>query len=555
VNLTGHGLLLAPVLVDQEVDGFVEVWRAAAADARTGRALAGLLGEVTAFVAAYRHRTRWEQLRAQQQLWDQLRAYAARLHGSLDPAEVAYVVANDGRRLLGCDQLSVAVAAGARARILAVSGAPFIEPRGPLHRVMRRLCEAVLAWGETLTYTGAGDPSLPADVLHALDQYLAQGKPRTLVALPLRDARQPEEERPCSVLLAECVNPKVGVDQLGARLDSLAPDSATALYNALQYERVPLRRLSAPLARLREWLRPRGLAKLAVAASAALAAGAALTLIRTPLRTEAAGQLVPTERQVVYSTLNGKVVELKARHGEAVAKGQELLLLEDPELRLQVEQLGMKVAAAEQRLATLGQQLGRATTNDERNTLAREMVNQEYEMRKGAAERDILLEGARNPRRSPVVSPLAGKVITFDAREQLVGKTVKPGDPLLRVARVQGPWEVELYLPEAHVAAVREGLARSRDGALDVQLLLASQPHRTYRGRLTRDGLGGETTVRNNRVVLPARVQITDRDLLTQLDGMPVGVEVRAKVDCGRRPIGYVWFGGLWDYFYEHVLF
>src|SRR5262249_48634959 len=156
-----------------------------------------------------------------------------------------------------------------------------------------------------------------------------------------------------------------------------------------------------------------------------------------------------------------------------------------------------------------------------RNTLTRELVNQEYEMRKAAAERDVLLQGSRNPRRTPVLAPLAGKVVTFDAQEQLLGKTVKPGDALLRVARVQGPWEIELFIPEERVGPVREGLAARAE--LDVQLLLASHPHRTFRGVLARDGLGGETTVRDNAVVLPARVRLTDRDLLTQLEGMPVG--------------------------------
>ena len=57
----------------------------------------------------------------------------------------------------------------------------------------------------------------------------------------------------------------------------------------------------------------------------------------------------------------------------------------------------------------------------------------------------------------------------------------------------------------------------------------ASHPHRTFRAQLNRDGLGGETAIRNNAVVLPARVQIVDRDLLTQLEGMPVGVELGTR--------------------------
>jgi biotin carboxyl carrier protein len=537
------------------VAGFVEVWRQGSVDARQARSLCRFLGEVAGFAAAYLHKGRWEELRARQQLWEQLQAYTRRLHGSLDVREVAYQAANEGRRLLGCDQVSVAVWRRGRTEVRAISGAPFIEERGPLHRSLQALCGAVLSWGERVVYTGARDDSLPANLLAALDAFLSHSKSRLLVALPLRDGRQKDGEKPCAVLLAECFDSTCLPDQLTSRLESLAPDTATALANAVRHEQVPLRRLSDGLARLRDALGSRPLAKLAAAAAAVAVVIALLVLVPAPLRVEAKGELLPRDRQVVYSTLNGKVVELKARHGQSVGKGQELLLMEDLDLQLQIDQLAIKVSSAEQRLALLGQQLARATATEERNTLTREMVNQEYEMRKAAAERDVLLQGARNPRKTPVLSPLPGKVVTFDAQEQLVGKTVKPGDPLLRVARVQGPWEVELYLPEERVGPVREALARAPGGELEVQLLLASHPQRTFRGTLGRDGLGGETTIRNNAVVLPARVRITDRDLLTQLEGMPVGVEVRAKADCGRHAVGYVWFADLWEFLYEHVLF
>jgi multidrug efflux pump subunit AcrA (membrane-fusion protein) len=566
-NPTEWGLFLAPILVEGQVAGLVEVWRKGALEARVARSLARVLGEVTGFAAAYLHRTRCEEFKVREELWGQLQAHSRRLHGTLDAREAAYLAANDGRQLLGCDRVSVVVNRRGKAELLATSGAPFIEARAPLPLALRTLGEAVLTWGEPVLYTGAREEGLPPQVLAALDLFLAESKSRLLVALPLRDGRQKEDERPCAVLVAECFTPPPSgsaaagggqgreAEPLRARMESLAPDTATALYNALRHEQVPLRRLSDPLARLRDWLRPRGLAKVAVVAGALLVLAATLTLVHAPLRLEARGALLPRERQVVYSTLNGKVVELKAQHGTSVAKGQELLLMEDLDLHLQIEQLTLKVSSAEQRLALLSQQLGRATGNEERNTLTRELVNQEYEMRKAAAERDVLLQGSRNPRRAPVLSPLAGKVVTFDAQEQLLGKTVKPGDPLLRVARVEGAWEVELYIPEERVGPVREGLAAAPRGELDVQLLLASHPHRTFRAVLLKDGLGGETTVKDNAVVLPARLRLTDRDLLTQLEGMPVGVEVRAKIDCGRRPVGYVWFADLWEFLCEHVLF
>jgi hypothetical protein len=36
---------------------------------------------------------------------------------------------------------------------------------------------------------------------------------------------------------------------------------------------------------------------------------------------------------------------------------------------------------------------------------------------------------------------------------------------------------------------------------------------------------------------------------------MPVGSEVTAKVRCGPRPLGYVLFYELWEFFYERVWF
>jgi biotin carboxyl carrier protein len=273
------------------------------------------------------------------------------------------------------------------------------------------------------------------------------------------------------------------------------------------------------------------------------------------LRLEAKGQLVPVERQMVYAAQNGKVVELRARPGDRVEKGQELLFIEDLETQLQIDQLALKIGAAEQRLTLLSEQLGKKTSNEERSGLVKERIQQQYELRKATVERDILLQTSRSPSKAPVFAPLAGKVVTFDAHEQLLGKTVKPGDPLLRIAGVKGTWEIELLIPERNVGPIREGLLAGQADFAEVDLLLASQPHRTYKGRLYKDGLGGETKVLDNAVVLPARVRIVDEELIQQIENMPVGLEVRSKVHCGPHSIGAVWFHELWEFFYEHVIF
>jgi multidrug efflux pump subunit AcrA (membrane-fusion protein) len=554
-NLTDYGLLLAPILVDNEVAGLVEVWQDFYQDSQMWRASGRLLAELAGFAAAYQHRNRLRHLQQQQQLLTQTEALARQVHGSLRPREVAYLVANQGRLLAGCDQLAVAARTGGKVRVEAVSGAGDPDRRSRLVRCQRDLFAAALAWGEKVVYHGARDDSLPPAVLEALDAYLAESNSKTLFLLPLRDEREPDPHGCRGGLLAECFEAPASLEQLERRLTLVAGHAGTALYNAVEHARVPFSSVTRPLLRAGDWGRRGGWWKLGIGLAALLLVAGALAVIPAPLRLSARGQLLPQQRQIVFAPFLGKVVELKAQHGERVARGQELLFLEDRETQLKVEQLGIKVSAAEHRLALLNDQIAKAAADEERDSLIKDRISQEYELRKALAERAILLQGSRSPRKTPVAAPLTGKVVTFDAREQLVGKTVKPGDPLLRVAAAEGPWEVELLLPEGSLGPIREALRAAPDEAVDVDLLLMSQPHRTYKGKLYRDGLGGETTVKDGAVVLPARVRLTDPELIDQLETLPVGVEVRAKVHCGRHAVGYVWFFDLWEFLYEHVLF
>jgi biotin carboxyl carrier protein len=553
-NLTGLALLFAPVTHEHQVVGLVEIWFGATPEGAQRRLLGQLLTELAGFVAAFLHKARWRDLTAQRQLWEKLESFSLHIHASLDPREVSYLVANEARQLLECDQVAVALDRGSGPQIEAVSGAPGVEARSEVVRALAGLCGSVLRWGEPLVYDGTRDASLPAYVLGQLDDYLARSNSRVLLVLPLRSGNPAESRAPNAALVSETFAATPSAEQLRGRAAILGKHAASALANALAHQQFPLRWLARPLAALQQATTGRGPTRLAVAALAVVVLTSLLVLIPTALRLEAKGNLLPQQRQIVYAPLSGKIVDLKAQPGDVMDKGQELLFIEDLDTQLQVDQLAIKIGAAEQRLAFLGDQLGRNSTPEKQDTLLRDRIDQEFELRKLLAERDILLQASRTPRKAAVPSPLAGKVVTYDAQETLLGKTVKPGDPLLRVAQVHGCWEVLLYVPEGSITPIREGLARA-GGALDVDLLLHSHPHRTYKGRLLRSGLGGETTTREQAVVVPVTVQIVDGALLPQLPDMPVGVEVRAKIDCGAHPVGYVWFYELWDFVYEHILF
>jgi hypothetical protein len=36
---------------------------------------------------------------------------------------------------------------------------------------------------------------------------------------------------------------------------------------------------------------------------------------------------------------------------------------------------------------------------------------------------------------------------------------------------------------------------------------------------------------------------------------LKVGADVKAKIHCGRAPIGYVWFHELWEFIQSRILF
>ncbi|HTU91227.1 MAG TPA: hypothetical protein VMF69_14200, partial [Gemmataceae bacterium] len=252
-NLSNHLLLIAPVIVNQQCAGLIEVWQNAH---RPPQAITGYLQFMTYMAelsSRYQRNQVMGHLTGQQQVWAQLEAFTRLVHGSLHPTEVAYQVANEGRRLIECDRVSVAIRHyGSKSRIEAVSGADVVERRSNLIRLMQKLSEEVIKWDEKLTFNGARDDSLPPKVLTALDGYLAESNSKLLVVQPLRDERETGRRPPRSALVMECFEPPAEPQQLIARLDVVSRHATPALYNAVEHRRIPGRWVWQPLAQLQD---------------------------------------------------------------------------------------------------------------------------------------------------------------------------------------------------------------------------------------------------------------------------------------------------------------
>ena len=118
---------------------------------------------------------------------------------------------------------------------------------------------------------------------------------------------------------------------------------------------------------------------------------------------------------------------------------------------------------------------------------------------------------------------------------------------MLTVVDPSGPWELELSLPERrlkHVDAAQIG------EALQVTFMLSTLPGREFAGRVVEIERSAEVRGEEGNTVL-VRVALD----AAELPPLRSDTTVTAKIHCGRRAIGYVWFCDLIEAMQTQVLF
>jgi hypothetical protein len=571
-NPTDYVVLIAPILVDKQVAGLVEVWQDADRNPAAQQGFLQFITRMAELASSYTRNHQLRQMVGQQTLWTQLESFARQIHGSLNPMEVAYHVANEGRRLVDCDRVSVGQRLGRWTSVEAVSGADIVEKRSNLIRKMATLFDKVLVWGEKLIYQGTKDDSLPPGVLHALDEYLAESNSKLLVILPLKDERESESKKPPrSGLMMECFDPAQAPDQLVARLEVVGRHATSALYNAAEHRRIPMRFIWQPLAKVQE-----GLGGKARAWTIGISAGVALLILALifipyPLKMDAKGQLLPKDRRYIYAPVEGKIERFLVDPNQPVVKNQPLVLMHDVQLESQMQKLAADIAAARQEELTLDAEIDKAKP-EQKLSLSSEKQSRnitsyfkENELR-AIRERVNAVTGGR-PGEFLIKSPIDGTVLNQSFREEFTNKSVKPNEPILRIGRKDGSWEVELKIPQKHIGQVLYAFEHNGpDKDLDVDLILRSMPTKTYKAKLSRNRIGGEAMPSRDdqnetEPVVTAYVRIEGDDIpkdkALPKDGnlLVTGTEVVAKIRCGDHAMGYSLFYGVWEFIYEKIVF
>ena len=470
--------------------------------------------------------------------------------------EVAYIAANECRRLVGADRVSIAEQFGTRVKIHSVSGQQTVSARSNAIRLLSQLTEKVLATGEKLSFTG-DTQKFPPQFEALLADYLLESRSRVIIIVPVfgpppddqESQDRPEFEKhlakPVAVggIVVEQISESPLPADLDGRLDRIGHHVGLALRNAQSHERIFLLSLWQFLGNWKSRLKGRRLAQIAAVLAAVFFVVLTLIFVPWEYRVSGKGRLMPVVRRGVFAPWDGDVVDLVAKSGQPVQEGELLLTLKNDELRAKLLHEENLLLDKKQQALALDSQLSQPETAQNRAT--------EIDLRGKLQQLKVEIEGTRQQVESlktqvaglSVRSPIAGVVATFRLEELLRMRPVKRGELLLEVMDSSREWRLEVDVAENRIGHILEAQQKRHDDRLPVSYMLATATESTYEGTL--ESLSTRSVASESEgTVVPVFVALSQPSPASPR----IGAEVKAKIDCGKASLGYVMFGDVVEF-------
>jgi multidrug resistance efflux pump len=214
--------------------------------------------------------------------------------------------------------------------------------------------------------------------------------------------------------------------------------------------------------------------------------------------------------------------------------------------------LGRK-ASSEEQLASTQRSLLADTklSTDERTRLA----GRAAQLRREIASLEDQLELYETKKKDLVVtSPIDGVIVTWQVRDRLLLRPVQTGQALLSVADKTGQWELEVHLPDDRLGHVNRAMTAARESGrpLEVDYIIATDPGTRHHGSVREIHEQAEVRGESGNTVL-VRIGITTEK--HDREELGAGATVTARIACGKRSLGYVWFHDVLAFIQTQILF
>jgi hypothetical protein len=553
--------------------GLIEVFHQPNAD-DVQRGYLRFLEQIAAAAEVYLDRRHAAVIDSRQTALAQVERFSRAVHESLDPIATAFTLANEARRIIGCDRVSVLVKRRGMLRLEAVSGQESVERRASAVQAIEALVRVIAKAGEPLWHPDP-DRELPPQIEEELEHYIDESHATALAILPLEKPRPTPVVKPggvdaTAIARAEAA-PRAVPEPIGAlvaewfqsaaldggrraRVELVAEHGRSALANALVHTGLPLYPLLNLAGKSRVLTTARNLPRTVLAGVAALAAIAALVVVPAELRLEGKGTLEPVHRRDVFAGIDGVVERLEPglEHGAEVRRGQLLATLRNTELDVALtDVMGRKAGSNEQLVATERSLKNEKLTDAERNRLYGERARLTRELESLASQQKLYEQKKKD---LEVRSPIDGVIVTWQVRDRLELRPVEKGQVLVTVADKTGPWELEIHMPDDRLGHVNRAaaLAKSAQRDLTVDYILATDPGTRHTGKVREIHEQAEVRGEQGNTVL---VRVTIDPERHEKEELGAGASVTARIACGRRPLGYVWFHDLLAFLQTQVFF
>jgi hypothetical protein len=570
-NPTQFLLVLSPLKGDNQIEGVVEIFQRPDAQPVTQRGYLKFLVQMCELAGEWLKTRKLRQISDRHSLWQEADHFARLVHQDLNTRETAYTIVNEGRRLIGCDRVSVGLMRGRICKIEAVSGQDTIENRSNIVNYMGKLATRVLATGESLWFDGATD-DLPPQVEEALDDYIDESHTKMIAILPLRrpkgadvvretvtgeaDEESNEANEIIGAMIVEQIEGELPEEVLRSRSDLVYEHSARALTNAVDHNRVFLMPLWQTIGKARWLVTARNLPKTVIAVVAILAVVLAMFLVPADFQPKSNGALQPVEKKDIFVPVDGDVIAVHVSDQDLVKEGAILVELRNSDLELQYQDVAGQITAKETVYRFKMRALNDDTSLKEVERIRLRGETEELEQQLITLSKEFeLLKTKRD--KLKIRSPIDGEVMmSWDVQKTLLRRPVTTGQVLMSVADPGSDWELELYMRESRSGHVRranadKNLRGKYPGAGErVLYVLKTDPGNERQGTIREIAEGTEVHPEEG-VIVKMKVDIVREDI-----GNPhPGATVTAKVYCGRKPLGYVWFHEAWEWFQGNILF
>lgn len=556
-NPTDFLLVLGPLKTDLQVVGVVEIFQRAEAGPNTQMGYLRFLLQMCEHAGDFLKSRQLRSFSDRQALWTQLEEFTRAVHASLDPRVTAYTVANEGRRLIECDRVSVAVRHGRRCLIEAVSGQDLVDKRSNTVRMLGELATAVVASGEPVWYTGDTSNFAP-QVEDAVQAYVDESHSKTVAVIPLRRLEVIEEKEAdenyvppeaVGALIVEQIEDARVAQKMIHRVDVVAQHSSVAMVNALEHQNLFLMPVWRAIGKSKWLVQARTLPKTVSVAIAVVVAILALVFVPGDFKLHAKGTLEPVQRRDVFAPNNGTVEQVFVTHDQKVKEGDLLAKLRDTELEVSLKRVeGELQKQIESLTATNRELMNPRLPSEERSALGGRTMELRKSIESLQAQKELYEQKSRE---LEVRSPCDGIVVTWDVANKLKTRPVQRGQILMRVADPTKDWQLELNMPDVRMGYLTR-YQQETTPDLRVAYILATDTGSEHEGKIKEVNPAAEVKGEEGSVV-PIKVAIDKRDL--QNEHVRPGATVSAKVYCGRRAIGFVWFHDLVAFVQSRILF